>query len=193
MEIKHTEQENVSIISRHSTTRTKDTKAIKPKLRIITEADATAFLQMLLQLDQETKHMMYEPGERPQNLERILSNIKAAGDNGDLLLGVFHQDACLGFLSASRGEYHRIRHSSYVVIGLLKQAQGLGLGSRLFEELIHWAKQSKVTRLELTVMCHNKEAFALYQKYGFEIEGVKRNSLIVEGSYVDEYYMARLL
>lgn len=42
-------------------------------------------------------------------------------------------------------------------------------------------------------MSHNKAGVALYKKQGFEIEGTKRHSLLVNGQFVDEYYMAKLL
>jgi len=42
-------------------------------------------------------------------------------------------------------------------------------------------------------MTHNKAGIALYKKRGFEIEGTKRHSMLVNSHYVDEYYMAKLL
>lgn len=38
-----------------------------------------------------------------------------------------------------------------------------------------------------------KAGMALYKKQGFEIEGVRRQALVVNNHYVDEYYMAKLL
>jgi RimJ/RimL family protein N-acetyltransferase len=42
-------------------------------------------------------------------------------------------------------------------------------------------------------MTHNEAGIALYRRRGFEIEGIKKHSLLLSGRYVDEYYMARLL
>ena len=42
-------------------------------------------------------------------------------------------------------------------------------------------------------MVHNERAIRLYKKMGFEIEGTKKHSLFVNGQYVDEYYMAKIL
>ncbi len=56
-----------------------------------------------------------------------------------------------------------------------------------------WARQRVITCLELTVMTHNQAGVALYKKQGFEIEGRKKHSLLVDGYYVDEYLMAKLL
>ena len=54
-------------------------------------------------------------------------------------------------------------------------------------------KKAGVTRLELTVECHNEAARRLYQKSGFQIEGVRQKSMLVDGRFIDEYYMAKLL
>lgn len=56
-----------------------------------------------------------------------------------------------------------------------------------------WALENTITRLELTVMTHNERAVRLYKKMGFKIEGLKEKSLIVDGKYVDEYYMGKIL
>lgn len=162
-------------------------------IRRIKIEDAKAFLQLLNQLDSETKNMMYEPGERPQNIASVTKRIESTSDGSMLLTGAFEGEEIIGFLSAERGDFKRNRHSAYIVIGILIKGRSRGFGSRLFEQLMDWAEEQGITRLELTVMCHNAAAIALYKKFGFEIEGTKRNSLRIDGEYVDEYYMGRLL
>ena len=54
-------------------------------------------------------------------------------------------------------------------------------------------RQRGLHRLELTVMVHNTAAVGLYHKLGFGIEGTRKDSLLVNGAYVDEYAMAKLL
>ena len=76
---------------------------------------------------------------------------------------------------------------------LLKSERGKGIGAKLFEALEEWANQQSIHRLELTVMTYNTAGIALYKKMGFEIEGTKRDSLLIDGKYVDEYYMSKLL
>ena len=161
-------------------------------IREITQNDSEAFLKLLLQLDNETKYMLFEPNERPNDIEATRGRIAAAAASGSIIYAAFDNDKCIGFLSASRGGLKRIRHSAYIVIGILLEYQGRGIGKQLFTELDKWAKQVSVTRLELTLMTHNFAGVALYKKSGFEIEGVKRNAISVGGKYVDEYYMAKI-
>ncbi len=42
-------------------------------------------------------------------------------------------------------------------------------------------------------MEHNERAVALYTRCGFEKEGVKRDCLLIDGAFVNELYMAKLL
>ena len=42
-------------------------------------------------------------------------------------------------------------------------------------------------------MVDNHAGIALYKKMGFEIEGVKKDSLLINDQYVDEYYMSKIL
>lgn len=162
-------------------------------IRPIKTDDSRSFLDMLKQLDRETSFMMLEPGERTTTVENMEENIKNMGSSDSLTLILEDEERIAGFLSASRGTAARIRHRAYIVIGILKDYRGKGLGEKLFQELERWTKEHHITRLELTVMTHNEGAIRLYEKMGFKIEGMKEKSLLVNGTYVDEYYMGKVL
>lgn len=162
-------------------------------IREINEKDAENFLNMLKKLDTETKNMMYEPGERKTTVDGMKANIKNILSSNSLTLVAEENGQIVGFLSAGRGFANRIKHSAYIVIGILNAYTGRGIGTRLFEQMEKWAKESGITRLELTVMVHNEGGKRLYEKMGFRKEGIKERALIVDGKYVDEYYMAKLL
>lgn len=70
--------------------------------------------------------------------------------------------------------------------------QGRGVGQRLLETLLAAADEVGADRLELDVYVDNARAIALYEKLGFEREGVKRVEAFRDGCYVDALAMARL-
>jgi len=155
--------------------------------------NAHDFIEMQLQLDQETDNMMYEVGERPNDIDRVINNLKSSKEVGSVVFLAYAEGKCVGFLLANRGSLKRIRHGAYIVIGVLNDYQGKGIGSAFFDRLMEWAENNKLKRLELTVMTHNQVGVNLYKKYGFEIEGIKRCAMFVNNVYVDEYYMAKIL
>lgn len=157
------------------------------------EEDGEKYLEMLKQLDNETKNMMFEPGERKTTLEQMKDRIAAMSGPDGVIFVIQDENTIGGFLAAQRGIPNRIRHSAYIVIGILKEYRGKKLGTKLFEELESWARENKVTRLELTVVKSNEGAIKLYEKSGFKIEGIKEKAMIIDGNYVDEYYMGKIV
>lgn len=99
----------------------------------------------------------------------------------------------VGYLVVMGGTARRTKHAVYIVIGILKDYRGQGIGTKLFVRLEEWARDRGLHRLELTTVTKNGPGVALYKKMGFEIEGTKRDSLFIDGEYVDEYYMSKLL
>ncbi len=138
--------------------------------------------------------MLLEPGERKTTLEEQRTQIEILLRQENQTIFVAEQDKHLiGYLAASGGTFKRNRHSAYLVIGILQAFTGQGIGTQLFQSLEDWAKQQYIHRLELTVMTHNTVGIALYKKQGFAIEGTKRHSVLINGQYVDEFYMSKLL
>lgn len=86
----------------------------------------------------------------------------------------------------------RKRHVATIVIGILQEYNGRGIGTRLFKEVEKWAKLHDVWRLELTVMAHNTRAQTLYKKLDLR-RRCQKAALIIDGKCIDEYEMAKLL
>ena len=164
------------------------------RIREIRESDAEEFLSLCKKIDAETQFMMFEPGERLTTIKEQREEIRDNLSKYNQTIFVAEKDSQLiGYLSAYGGRYKRNSHCVYIITGILQAFTSQGIGTRLFEEFEKWAKKNKFHRLELTVMIHNETAIALYKKIGFEIEGRKQQSLVINGSCVDEYWMAKLL
>lgn len=162
------------------------------KIRSIKISDASKFATMQAELDKETKFMMLEPEERKLDTQKTEKMIENCHKNKDFLFIAEANDEIVGFISAGKGVSNRVKHRAYVVIGIRKAYQGKGIGSKFFKELDHWATNERLRRLELTVMIPNIAAKKLYEKNGFVVEGIKKDSMYVGDEYVDEYYMGKV-
>jgi len=87
----------------------------------------------------------------------------------------------------------RRSHSGTIGIGVHDDFHGQGIGTALMAQIIDVADNwLNLKRLALTVYSDNERAIRLYEKYGFEREGLLRSYAFRAGQYVDVLTMARL-
>lgn len=68
-----------------------------------------------------------------------------------------------------------------------------GLGTRAVNLIIsHVWKEMLFHRISLTVFRHNQRAIRVYEKCGFEVEGILRDAALVDGRWIDLVLMAIL-
>lgn len=163
-------------------------------IREITRSDAEEYLNLIKVIDAGSKFLLFEEGERSTTLAEQEKRIKELEkiDNSTIFV-VEKNNKMIGYLVAIGGQTKRNRHSAYIVIGIIKSYTGQGVGTRLFEGLEEWAINRNISRLELGLMDRNIPALLLYKKMGFGLEGVRKEAFYVNGSYVNEYMMAKIL
>lgn len=87
----------------------------------------------------------------------------------------------------------RRRHVASIGMGVHDAFTGRGFGTRLLAAMVDTADNwLNIKRLELTVYTDNAAAIALYEKFGFEKEGLLKAFGFRAGEYVDAYTMARI-
>ncbi|MGJ7913089.1 N-acetyltransferase family protein [Neobacillus sp. LXY-1] len=164
-------------------------------IREIQPLDAENLICLIKQVEAEAKFMLMESGERKTTTEqqrKQLEHIKQQS-NSTIFVAEQEKGKLVGYLIAIGGSVNRTKHSAYLVIGILEEYSGRGIGTSLFQQLEKWAINSNISRLELTVVTQNEAGVALYKKSGFEIEGIKRNSLVIDDEFYNEYFMSKLL
>jgi L-phenylalanine/L-methionine N-acetyltransferase len=88
----------------------------------------------------------------------------------------------------------RMRHVGSIGMGVRDDWQGKGVGTALMQAVLDLADNwLNLTRIELRVYTDNAPAIALYEKFGFEIEGTHRRMAFRNGEYVDGHSMARVV
>ncbi|MDC9597317.1 GNAT family N-acetyltransferase [Xenorhabdus anantnagensis] len=85
----------------------------------------------------------------------------------------------------------RRRHAVVIGIGVDANYSGKGVGSKLMAFAIDYAfNWLGCIRIELEVFTDNEKAIALYKKFGFEVEGIRRMQSLRNGQYNDIMGMA---
>lgn len=83
-------------------------------------------------------------------------------------------------------------HIGVMGIAVIPAFRHQGIGTKLIEATLAKAWQKGLSRIELSVRVDNQNAKALYERFGFVVEGVSRNGFCVDGKFHDAYTMALL-
>jgi RimJ/RimL family protein N-acetyltransferase len=121
--------------------------------------------------------------------------IRALHRHPDAALLVAESDGELvGRLSVMRDPHPSSTHVADLGLMVAASQRRQGIGSLLLVAAEVWATSANVTKLELHVFPHNEPAMALYEKLGYEREGLrKRHYKRPDGRFVDAILMAKLL
>lgn len=89
----------------------------------------------------------------------------------------------------------KIRHRANVAIALTSEFWNQGIGTRMFQEMIHIAKKrGGILQMELGFFEGNDRARHLYEKMGFRIVSVQPDAIrLKDGTLLNEYIMMRAM
>jgi len=156
--------------------------------------DATSLVTLFHLLDVETSFMLFEPQERTTTVEQQQDRLKGfESSTTETMFVAEENDTLLGFIVGIGGTVKRNRHSLSIVIGVRQDHWNKGVGRALMQNLEAWAQANNMHRMELAVMAQNSHAISFYEKYGFMYEGTKRDALKVDGQYVNEFLMSKII
>lgn len=142
----------------------------------------------------ESSNFLRSPGERARSEAEMRAIIEHfCAQPHYLLLSVWQGETAVGEAVVTAGDFQRNRFSATIGVGVLSAHSGRGLGAALMREMEAFARRRRLRRLELTVIASNARARALYGRMGYVEEGVKRDSMFVDGGFVDEVMMAKIL
>lgn len=153
------------------------------------EAYFEGLRQTLDSVAREKRYLAFLQAPPPQEAFAFFRNI-VAKDLCQLLALV--DGAVVGWCDVLPTHGEARAHVGTLGIGLLPQARHRGLGAALMQATIDKAWAKGFSRIELTVRADNTNAKALYERCGFEVEGLNRRAFLVDGAFYDSYTMALL-
>lgn len=160
-------------------------------VRRAVETDAPSLIALRKRLFEETSYMLWEPGEFNQTEDDERARITRLNrQSNSLILLAEAGKQLVGALSATGDERNQLRHTAVLSVGVVKSHWSQGIGSRMVQDAVSWSLVAGLKRLELTVHAANVRAVSVYMRYGFEVEGLRRSSLLVGSKYINEYLMA---
>lgn len=165
-------------------------------LRSPEEEDAPAALKFFLTVTEESPYLLAETKECTVEKERTILRRQIEDENGAMIAAFLRGDGEIaGLVSVRRvSASEKLRHRAELGISVVGKWQGKGLGSALLFAAEEWAKKEALKQLELSVFSENRRALSLYEKFGYEIWGARKNAFrFPDGRYNDEVIMGKFL
>ena len=158
--------------------------------------DIPGMLEYLYITACETEFLLRYPEEcgkyTPEGDRALFERVNASENEAMLVCLV--EGRIAGTCSVSRFPHLKLRHRATLAIALTKEFWGLGIGTRLMEELLRIARGWGVMQAELEFIEGNDRARALYERFGFEITGFKPDAIMLkDGRLLKEYAMVKKL
>ena len=95
----------------------------------------------------------------------------------------------VGNAIVERNRIGRYSHRAEISITVLRDFWGQGIGSRLMEMMLEFARRSGIEILYLEARSDNARAISLYEKFGFKTVGVYERFFKIGGEYFDATLM----
>jgi len=158
------------------------------RLRFLTADDKERLFRMFSLMSEKALEWSMAPYTM-DNVERWINNLPTL-----IALVAENQDRIIGWASIHKFPHPRRKGLGDLGIYLHQDFHNVGLGTAMTERLLQLAKNEKMHRIELTVVGENKIALRLYEKFGFQIEGVSKDAFYGQDSkYHDIVNMGLIL
>ena len=109
----------------------------------------------------------------------------------NFIIGAFSQEALIGICGFYRMTDTRCCHRGNIIQMYVKpEFQKKGIGFTLLKATVEEAFLIQgIEQIELGVMSNNLSAIKIYENLGFKVFGTEKNSLKVDGGYIDLHQM----
>lgn len=159
------------------------------------DEDAVQLIDHVKKINEETDFLIREPDEFEFTIKKQKSFIQARINSEVNLFMVVEIDGnIIGSCILSGSPLRRERHKVDLGISIQKQYWGLGIGRKLMEIAMEWAKENNIEKITLKVDTSNHRAVALYESLGFEVEGrLLKDKYLSDGTYRNSYLMGIII
>ncbi|MFJ9462793.1 GNAT family N-acetyltransferase [Viridibacillus arvi] len=156
-----------------------------------TKNDAQQMINFYNVVGGETDFLSFGKNEFNRDVEEYKKFIDSTSlEQNSIILIATLKAEIIGIASINSSQKDRTKHVGTLGIVVSEQLVGQGLGRKLMEELINWATSNGVTKkISLVTREDNTFAIELYEKLGFEKEGLLKKDNFINGVYYNTLVM----
>ncbi|WP_420799005.1 GNAT family N-acetyltransferase [Paenisporosarcina cavernae] len=163
-------------------------------IRQVDVEDARSIIELQMTIEAESDFLLYGKDERKLSVQAMRKRIMEwrKMENSAMFVAISDGNYA-GFLLLLGNSAPRAKHRASLFLGVKQEFQRKGIATALIKHAESFASSQGVHRLELTVIATNDAAIALYKHTGFEQEGLRRESMLIDNTLHDELYMGKIL
>lgn len=163
------------------------------QVRVAEPGDAERLVELAREVGSEQEGWLITAGQwRSASAERRY--LKAIRKHPDAAVFVAESNGgIVGRLSISRDAHPASDHVADLGLMVSRAHRRQGIGLALMETAEQWAREAGVRKLELHVFPHNVPAIRLYEKLGYEREGLRRGHYRRGDDLIDAILMAKVV
>jgi ribosomal protein S18 acetylase RimI-like enzyme len=156
----------------------------KVTIRKALEVDVESIRNLIAGVVEEKLIPRMNPPER-ESLRRIVlgQHISLVAESGVIVGAVF----------ILRGSLEMTCHLGELRIYVARDKRKMGIGSLLLKYALQEATSQLLRKVVLNVLANNLQALQLYERFGFTIEGVRRQQYKFGDAFIDEVLMAKFI
>lgn len=180
--------------NRHEHSDQDHNEPIETIFRVAQARDAKAIIGLLNEVAQDSPYLtLAEDGIETTVEEQVALIQRYNESNNSIMFLAESDDQIVGMATVYPIDNNRQSHVGEIGVSIVREYWGYGIGSILTEELIEFARQSRMKVLTLEVVTENRRAIKLYEKYGFNIVGTLSKRLRHNYHYFDTYVMELMI
>ncbi len=154
--------------------------------------DAQAIINFYNRVGGESDYLSFGKNEFTSDVENYKSALEATRleKNSIIYIATVNREI-ISIASIHSNQKTRSKHVGTLGIVVSQQFIGQGVGRKMMELLIDWAKTNEITRkITLVTREDNDTAIQLYEKLGFVKEGLSLKDNLVDDVYYNSLMMA---
>lgn len=164
-------------------------------IREATKDDAESVIAFVKAIGDESDNLTFSGSEFRLTIEeeqKILTDFHQK-ENHIYLIALI-DDNIVGQAHAYGSHKPRLKHACEIGISTRKNHWGKGVATSVLTVLIEWANTNPIIKkINLKANVTNTKAIALYERMGFEHEGVHRRDFYLYGEYTDAVSMGMII
>lgn len=164
------------------------------ELLIIREAyeeDAESIISFIKAVGDESDNLTFSGSEFNNTIEEEKAILRDHLEKENQIFVIaFIDGEIVGQMNARASQKPRLRHACEIGISTRKKHWGKGIATEVLTYLQDWAVANSIIRkVNLRANISNKKAIALYERMGFEHEGVHQRDFYLHGKFQDAVSM----